>query len=125
MAALQHTIGSLIEFNVNPNEMDAREIEFHPKVRSIERSSRHHFFSLTESYKMAKSKIKSSLYLHNTLSDVTSGWCPIPWLCAGPTHQGVAAVASRWQRMEDLIGSELNRIPPAPETDVLLPCIMK
>ena len=33
MAALQHTIGSRIMFEVYPSEMEARGIEFKPKVR--------------------------------------------------------------------------------------------
>jgi len=64
-------------------------------------------------------QIKSSLYLLNTLSGVTSERCPSPQLCAKAHTIKVPTVASHWQRMGDLIGSGMNPIPPAPETNVL------
>jgi len=59
-----------------------------------------------------KNQIKSSLkksnkifiILANTLSGVTSERCPSPRLCARAHTSKVAAVASRWQRVGDLIG---------------------
>jgi len=36
-----------------------------------------------------------------------------------PTLPKLAAVASCWQRVGDLIGSEFEHNPPAPEADVL------
>jgi len=50
-------------------------------------------------------KIKSSLYSINTLSGVTSERCPSPQLCAKAHTIKVATVASRWQRVGDLIDS--------------------
>jgi len=64
-------------------------------------------------------KIKSSLYSLNTLSGVTSEWCPSPLLCTKVHTIKIAMVASRWQCMGDLIGSGLNPIPPAPEVNIL------
>jgi len=49
-----------------------------------------------------KNQIKSSLYSLNTLSGVTSERCPSQRLCA-KAH--TITVASRWQRVGDLIGS--------------------
>jgi len=37
----------------------------------------------------------------------------------GPQFKA-AAVASRWQRVGDLIGSEFEPIPPVPEADVFV-----
>jgi len=54
--------------------------------------------------KLSNRKIKSSLYSLNALSGVTSERCPTPRLYAR-AHIKVAAVASRWQRVGDLIGS--------------------
>jgi len=48
-------------------------------------------------------KIKSSFYSLNTLSGVMSEQCPSPRLCARVHTIKVATVASRWQRVEDLI----------------------
>jgi len=55
--------------------------------------------------KINKYNIKSSLYSFNTLSGVMSERCPSPRLCARENTSKVAAVASRWQRVGDLIGS--------------------
>jgi len=56
-------------------------------------------------YIISQKKSKSSLYSLNTLSCVTSERCPSPLLCAKAHTIKVATVASRWQRMGDLIGS--------------------
>jgi len=45
------------------------------------------------------------LYSLNTLSGVTSERCPSLQLCARDHTSKVAAAASRWQRVGDLIGS--------------------
>jgi len=50
-------------------------------------------------------QIKCSLYSLNTLSGVTSERCPSPRLCARAHTSKVEAMASRWQRMGNLIGS--------------------
>jgi len=45
-----------------------------------------------------------SKYSLNTLSGVTSERCPSPRLCARAHTSKISAMASRWQRVEDLIG---------------------
>jgi len=55
-----------------------------------------------------KKKIKSSLYLLNTLLGVTSEWCLSLRLCAKAHTAKVAAVATRWERVGDLIGSRFE-----------------
>jgi len=40
-------------------------------------------------------------------------------LCQGP-HIKIAVIVSFWQCVRDLIGSDLNLIPLAPETDNLI-----
>jgi len=63
------------------------------------------YISLLRSLLSNKKKIKSSIYSLNTLSSVTSERCPSPRLCAKAHTMKVATVASRWQRVVDLIGS--------------------
>jgi len=72
---------------------------------------------------LQKTKLKKfSLYSLNTLSGVTSEQCPSPRLCARDHTSNVAAVANRWQRVRDLIGSRFKpHIPPVPEVKVYLP----
>jgi len=65
-------------------------------------------------------KIKSSLYSLYSLSCVTSERCPSPRLCARAGHTlKVAEVASRWQRMGDLIESGFE---PHTSRTPLVPC---
>jgi len=56
---------------------------------------------------------KSNLYYTRLIpfSGVTSEQCPSPRLCAKAHTIKVATVASRWQRMGDLIGSGFEPHP--------------
>jgi len=53
-------------------------------------------------------EIKPSLYLLNSLTDVTSDQCPSLWLCARAQTSNVAAMAGHWQHVRDLIGSRFE-----------------
>jgi len=67
-------------------------------------------------------KKNSSLYSLSIFSGVTSERCPSPRLCARDPTSKVAAVASRWQREGDLIGSRFEPLTYRTRSECLITC---
>jgi len=52
--------------------------------------------------------------------------CPFPWICARAhtSRFKIAAVASRWQRVGNVIGSEFEPHTSVPEANALLASLL-
>jgi len=84
---------------------------------TCENPSVENFPSVSLLFSKEKKKIKYLYSLNIILFGVTSKPCLTPLLRQSP-HIKIAAVASHWQRVEDLIGSGFNPIPAVPEADI-------